>query len=226
MSDVAETMAIRKPQPASPLRWLADVFLPLVGAGKLIQNDAREFLVRSIETNSARVQNDILNRVQESRGSLEVEIRKLLHEVNRIAGEALVRARKVKGEPAVEAELQRLEALETEISGLAQSARSSKCMTADEGSGGPAGAALRSKRLRKPSLQEFSQFRCCLELGNRLQFLERRRERVRKTPNRPGSKLLILRLEVLCCRQHKHTYVAQRFMWRLPRMRARAHRLA
>jgi len=103
-------MAIRKPQPASPLRWLADVFLPLVGAGKLIQNDAREFLVRSIETNSTRVQNDILNRVQESRGSLEVEIRKLLHEVNRIAGEALVRARKVKGEPAVEAELQRLEA--------------------------------------------------------------------------------------------------------------------
>ena len=122
-------MAIRKPQPASPLRWLADVFLPLVGARKLIQNDAREFLVRSIETNSTRVQNDILNRVQESRGSLEVEIRKLLHEVNRIAEEALVRARKVKGEPAVEAESQRLEALETEISGLAQSARSSKCMT-------------------------------------------------------------------------------------------------
>lgn len=58
-----------------------------------------------------------------------MEIRKLLHEVNRIAEEALVRARKVKGEPAVEAELQRLEALETEISGLAQSARSSKCMT-------------------------------------------------------------------------------------------------
>jgi hypothetical protein len=122
-------MAIRKPQPASPLRWLADVFLPLAGARKLIQNDAREFLVRSIETNSTRVQNDILNRVQESRGSLEVEIRKLLHEVSRIAEEALVRARKVEGEPAVEAELQRLEALETEISGLAQSARSSKCMT-------------------------------------------------------------------------------------------------
>jgi hypothetical protein len=68
-------MAIRKPQPAAPLRWLADVFLSLVGARKLIQNDAGEFLVRSIETNSTRVQNDILNRVQESRGSLEAEIR-------------------------------------------------------------------------------------------------------------------------------------------------------
>jgi hypothetical protein len=32
-------------QPASPLRWLADLLLPLVGARKVIQNDAREFLV-------------------------------------------------------------------------------------------------------------------------------------------------------------------------------------
>jgi len=107
-------------QPASPLRWIADVLLPLFGARKLIQNDGREFLVRLIETNSTRVQSDILNRVQESRGRLEVEIRKLLHEVSRIADEALVRARKVKeeGEPAVEAELQRLDALEAEVSGL------------------------------------------------------------------------------------------------------------
>jgi GTP-binding protein EngB required for normal cell division len=104
-------------QPASPLRWLADVILALSGARKLIQNDAREFLVRLIETNSTRVQSDILNRVQESRGRLEVEIRKLLHEVSRIAEEALVRARKVKeeGEPAVEAELRTLDAMETEV---------------------------------------------------------------------------------------------------------------
>lgn len=54
-------------QPASPLRWLADVLLQLVGARKLIQNDAREFLVKLIETNSTRVHSDILNRIQESR---------------------------------------------------------------------------------------------------------------------------------------------------------------
>ncbi len=110
-------------QPASPLRWLADVLLPLVGARKLIQNDARQFLVRLIETNSTRVQSDILNRVQESRSRLEVDIRKLLHEVSWIAEEALVRARKVReeGEPAVEAGLQHLDALETEVSGLVQS---------------------------------------------------------------------------------------------------------
>jgi GTP-binding protein EngB required for normal cell division len=112
-------------QPASPLRWLADVLLPLVGAGKLIQNDTREFLVKLIETNSTRVQSDILNRVQESRGRLEVEIRKLLHEVSRIADEALVRARKVKDEggPAVQAELARLDVLEREVAALTESNR-------------------------------------------------------------------------------------------------------
>ncbi|HTY85584.1 MAG TPA: dynamin family protein [Silvibacterium sp.] len=110
-------------QPASPLRWLADVLLPLVGAGKLIQDDARQFLARLIETNTARVQSDILNRVQESRGWLEVEIRKLLHEVSRIAAQALVRARKLKaeGEPAVKAELARLDELARQASFLAAS---------------------------------------------------------------------------------------------------------
>jgi GTPase Era involved in 16S rRNA processing len=110
-------------QPASPLRWLADAVLPLVGARQLIQNDAREFVVKLIETNSTRVQNDILNRVQESRGRLEVEIRTLLHEVSRIAEEALVRARKIKeeGEPAVEAELSRLNELEKQVSVLTES---------------------------------------------------------------------------------------------------------
>jgi ribosome biogenesis GTPase A len=113
-------------EPASPLRWLADVVLPLVGARKMIQNDGREFLVKLLETNSTRVQSDILARVQESRGRLEVEIRKLLHEVSRIAEEALVRAREVKeeGEPAVEAELHRLEDLEREVSSLAESVQS------------------------------------------------------------------------------------------------------
>lgn len=113
-------------QPASPLRWLADLILPLVGARKLIQNDGREFLVKLLETNSTRVQSDILDRVQESRGRLEVEIRKLLHEVSRFAEEALVRARKVKeeGEPAVEAELHRLEDLEREVSSLVEPVQS------------------------------------------------------------------------------------------------------
>lgn len=109
-------------QPASPLRWIGDAFLPLVCARAVIVNHGREFLIQLLETNSARVHSDILNRVQESRDRLEVEIRKLLHEVAQIAEQALERARKVKeeGEPAVASELNRLDVLETEVSGLVE----------------------------------------------------------------------------------------------------------
>ncbi len=112
-------------QPASPLRWLADVILPLVGGRNLIRKNGQEFLVRLLETNSTRVQSDILNRVQESRARLEVEIRKLLHEVSRIAEQALMRARMVKeeGEPAIEAELSRLDHLEHEVDVLRKTAQ-------------------------------------------------------------------------------------------------------
>ena len=107
-------------QPPSPLRWLADIFLPLVGGRKFITNDAREFLRHLLEVNSARVQNDVLNRIQDSRASLQAEIRKLLHEVSRIAEQALERARKVKeeGTPAVQSAVERLNQLEREVSAL------------------------------------------------------------------------------------------------------------
>jgi len=106
--------------PPSPLRWLADVFLPLLGGRKLIANEARAFLEHLLETNSSRVQNDVLNRIQESRDRLEVEIRKLLHEISRIAEQALDRARKVKeeGTPAVWSAIERLNRIEGEISTL------------------------------------------------------------------------------------------------------------
>jgi predicted GTPase len=107
-------------QPASPLRWLADVFLPFVGRRRVIVNHAREFLRHLLAVNCARVQNDILQRIQESRGHLEVEIRKLLHEISRIAEQALQRARKVKeeGAPAVQSALERLNRLERQVAAL------------------------------------------------------------------------------------------------------------
>jgi hypothetical protein len=73
-----------------------------------------------LEVNSSRVQNDVLNRIQESRDRLEVEIRKLLHEVNRIAVQALDRARKVKeeGAPAVQSAIERLNRFEQDVSAL------------------------------------------------------------------------------------------------------------
>jgi CRISPR/Cas system-associated endoribonuclease Cas2 len=70
--------------------------------------------------NSTRVQSDVVDRVQESRGQLEVEIRKLLHEVSRIAERALDHARdaKAEGTSAVKVKLARLDAVEQEIHGL------------------------------------------------------------------------------------------------------------
>lgn len=110
-------------QPPSPLRWLADAVLPLVGGRKMITNEARAFLRHLLETNSARVQNDVLNRIQESRDHLEVEIRKLLHEISRIAEQALERARKVKeeGAPAVQSAIDRLNRFEKTVLALVSS---------------------------------------------------------------------------------------------------------
>jgi hypothetical protein len=103
--------------PASPLRYIADVILALVGASFVIEREAREFLDHLMDMNSARVQSDIVNRVQESRGQLEVEIRKFLHEVSRIAERALGHARMAKeqGTSAVESKLSRLKILEAEL---------------------------------------------------------------------------------------------------------------
>lgn len=112
-------------QPASPLRWAADVFLAFVGARKVIADDARAFLAKLLEFNSTRVQSDVLNRVQESRGHLEVEIRKLLHEVSRVAEQALGHAREVReeGASAVEAAWGRLSTLEREVVKVCDDAR-------------------------------------------------------------------------------------------------------
>jgi hypothetical protein len=106
-------------QPASPLRWAADLILGLVGAHGVIEADARQYLTHLLETNCTRVRSDILNRVQESRSRLEVEIRKLLHEIRRIAEQALTRARtaRAEGASAVRAARARLERLEREIRG-------------------------------------------------------------------------------------------------------------
>jgi GTP-binding protein EngB required for normal cell division len=112
-------------QPASPLRWLADLCLGLCGLHAQIDRDAQRFLEWLLEVNSSRVQSDVRNRVEESRNRLEVEIRKLLHEVRRIAEQALRRARKAQDEgvPAVEAALGRLNGFEKEISAIRDSRR-------------------------------------------------------------------------------------------------------
>lgn len=104
-------------EPSSPLRRSADVLLGLFGLRKLIDKDARWFLSWLYEINSSRVQNDVLNRIEESRNRLEADIRKLLLEVSRIAEQALARARKAQdeGASAVAEALSRLNQMEREI---------------------------------------------------------------------------------------------------------------
>ncbi len=103
--------------PASPLRYLADILLSAVRAYGVMERAAREFLEHLLETNSTRVQSDVVDRVQESRGQLEAEIRRVLLEVGHIAQRALEHARlaKAAGAEAVEKKVSRLTDIEAEV---------------------------------------------------------------------------------------------------------------
>lgn len=104
-------------QPASPLRYVADMLLAAVGGSSAIERDAQEFMERLMETNSTRVQSDLVDRVKESHSGLEVEIRKILHEVCRTAERALDHARAVRaaGITAIQAAAASLDGVEREI---------------------------------------------------------------------------------------------------------------
>ncbi|HXW89612.1 MAG TPA: dynamin family protein [Terriglobales bacterium] len=107
-------------EPASPLRWLADLGLALLGARERITKQGHAFLEHLLVVNSTRVHTDILDRVQESRSHFEVEIRKLLQEVSHIAEQALRNAKTTqeKGAPAVRFALERLTTLEHQVTTL------------------------------------------------------------------------------------------------------------
>lgn len=110
-------------EPASPLRYVADVFLGAIQLFSDIERDAKELLDHLMESNSARVQSDILDRVQDSRDRLETEIRKLLHEVSQVAERALDhgRAARAEGASAVQTALARLNDIEREVLSLCAS---------------------------------------------------------------------------------------------------------
>lgn len=106
--------------PASPLLLISDFVLGGLGLRGGIVRDAREFLDRLLEVNSSRVQNDVDERVRESRRKLEAEIRELLREASTIAERALARARAAQavGAPKVKTALDRLDIVEAEVRGL------------------------------------------------------------------------------------------------------------
>jgi len=89
--------------------WMA----PRRAAVAFAQRDAREYLERLLATNSARVANDLAERVLESRRRLEAELTALLHEITAAAEHALqqARAHHQAGADAVRSALVRLDGL-------------------------------------------------------------------------------------------------------------------
>jgi hypothetical protein len=111
---------------SSPFGYLTDFLLGIFGANGQIAADARKFLGRLLETNATRVQNDVDERVLESRRRLEAEIRRALADVGGVADRALIRAREaqVAGAPAVSVALSKLEVVQRETLGFGLSQES------------------------------------------------------------------------------------------------------
>jgi len=105
---------------AGPFRILAEYAMGMVRYFSSLEHEAERFLDYLVETNTSRVQSDILERVQESRSHLEAQIRRLLVEVNRMAEQALNHARTTvaAGSSAVATQLSKLDAIEAEIRSL------------------------------------------------------------------------------------------------------------
>lgn len=101
----------------SPFRGVLDLVRPRRGAIAAVRRDIRAYLERLLETNSARVANDLRERLLESRRSLESELVALLREISASAEQALDRARQRHAEGAnrVRAEINRLESLHARI---------------------------------------------------------------------------------------------------------------
>ena len=107
--------------PASPLLFVADSICGVLGLRGPIRRQAEEFLDQLLEVNSARVQSDFDERVRQSRGILETEIRMALQEALTTADSALARARaaQASGAASVQSSLAHLDEIEQEIRGIA-----------------------------------------------------------------------------------------------------------
>jgi len=101
---------------SSWLAWILDRVTPRRRA----MRGATEYLDRLLSSNSARIQNDLIERVAESRRGLEADIRTRLTEALEAAERALERARErhAQGREAVRSEIERLEALRTQAAEL------------------------------------------------------------------------------------------------------------
>jgi len=117
--------------PASPLLLISDLVLGGLGLRGGVVRDAQEFLDQLLEVNSSRVQNDVDERVRESRKKLDVEIKEVLREASAIADRALARAQTAQaaGTSAVERAVVRLAVVEREIRSILSSGDRAESLT-------------------------------------------------------------------------------------------------
>jgi GTP-binding protein EngB required for normal cell division len=104
----------------TPLSWAADALRPRGMVATAALRRAGAYLDRLVETNSSRVANDLVERAAASRARVEAEVRARLEDVRMRARRALEDADEVlkEGQPAVDAELARLDALRRETESL------------------------------------------------------------------------------------------------------------
>lgn len=112
-----EMLTIGSPSPASAF-WFA--LLSREQAIRAAHKHGVRYLARLLETNSARVTNDLVDRATESGTRLRREISRLLGAVTATARRGIERAREAQeaGEPAVKAALGRLDVVGAEIQDL------------------------------------------------------------------------------------------------------------
>jgi hypothetical protein len=101
--------------------WLLHPFLSDGALLRAVLRDAGAYLEGLLTSNSARIQNDLIERVRESRRRLEAEIRERLSTALVLAEEAFARAcmRHAAGAAAVRAEIETLETLRRAVENLA-----------------------------------------------------------------------------------------------------------
>ncbi len=110
---------LRQVAPASAATWLLDRILSW-RRRRAIERAALEYQRRLLEVNSARIMNDFIERVTESRRRLERELRDALHSLVASADRALGIARQAKadGAAAVTTRLEAIEALRRRLDAL------------------------------------------------------------------------------------------------------------
>ncbi len=102
---------------ALPIQWVADALTPPPWNRRRIRREARSFLVWLMEANSSRVQNDLIERVSQSRRTLEREIRSILEEAGRWADAMIRRIQETQaaGADAVRSAVAELDRVEEEL---------------------------------------------------------------------------------------------------------------